>query len=130
MISSVGFHSPFLTVLSKLLHHLSLHCLPFRPGMPVEHFAQLCGPSFSTQSIRSLSSSDVQAPFTRPGFKIFVHLCKHWIGDLPVTISAISFHLFPPYRSWPFLRASSSSAVHFPWRTSLVELLSILSSNG
>ena len=112
--SSSWLQPIFFTLGFKWLCHLSLHYLPILPGKFSAIWVHFWGPFVSTKWSTSLSSSSVQGPFTRLGFKTFYHLWRHWTSVLPGKASAIFFQFLPPF----FLTASpniwSSSLVQWP----------------
>mmetsp|Transcript_105987 Transcript_105987/g.306667 ORF Transcript_105987/g.306667 Transcript_105987/m.306667 type:complete len:369 (+) Transcript_105987:1648-2754(+) len=72
--SSSSVQPPFLSDGSRWLNHLSLHCLPMRPGMRSAISDHLVMPA-SMQSMMIWSSSLVHGPLTRPGCSTF---CQRW----------------------------------------------------
>ena len=63
ILSSSSVHAPFLSDGSRLLHHLSRHCLPVRPGSMAAMRAQcLPSPSASTSSVSAASSEADHGP--------------------------------------------------------------------
>lgn len=94
--SSCVSHCPFFTLGERLLNHRSLHCLPERPEIICAACAHLPGPSSFTHSMSRRSSSGIHGPFTSPGFRIFVHRCKHYMADRPFMCLLTLRHYFSP----------------------------------
>lgn len=64
ILSSAADQGSFFTVGSKWLYHLSLHCLPIRPGKFCAIRDHFLAPYSATRSRNFWSSSSLQAPLT------------------------------------------------------------------
>ena len=80
---------------SRWLCHLSLHCLPMRPGSAAAIALQFLAPCSSTICLRISSSSLVQGPLeTKDSFFSSSQRLKHYISDLP------GMHLLTLFQRW------------------------------
>lgn len=104
----------------RWLCHLSLHCLPIRPGNCLAMKLQFLAPCSATSCVTSSSSyvvfvwnKSTQGPLTRAGFRTFCHLCRHCTSVRSPSIEAIFFQFLAPYSDTRSFRRSSSSIVQY-----------------
>ena len=97
--SSSGVQGPLSPLTNsglRALYHRSRHYTLLRPTTHFAIYFQFFEPYFSTASVSIISSSLVQWPLSKSGFKTLCQRYRHCILVLPDTLEATSFHFLVP----------------------------------